>query len=344
MNERPVPRGLRRSLRHAKLLASLAGALAVAALAGCSSSSNAASGGNKLHIIEVAAVVTDPYFVSMKCGGQAEAARLGVDYSFVGPAAPDPVAELSAFNNATTLHPDGIVVSPFSPTAFQSAITSQMSRGVPVTLVDGNSAQPVFYRWYHTDLKAAALALVDRISAATGGSGSFAIIASAAGDPDDTQRFNALVPTLKRKLPGLNVLSPQYVNTSTAKAESVTASLLVAHKDLKAIYATNGAEAQGVVAAIKSAGLTDKVKVFSFDATPSEVASIRDGSIDTTVAQSPYSAGALGVQATVEYLRNHKSGAVEHGTMMQIPVPFRLLNKSNIDEPSSKDYMYVPNC
>jgi ribose transport system substrate-binding protein len=333
----PAATGRKRTNRFTR--ATLAAIITTGALlvSGCSTGNGNSAAGNKknLRIVQVAAVVTDPYFVSMKCGGAAEAAKLGVHYSFVGPAAPDPVAELSAFNNATTLRPDGIVLSPFSPTAFLSGIREQMSQGVPVTLVDGNSSQPVHYRWYHTDLAAAALALVTPISKATGGSGSFAVIASAAGDPDDTERFSSLIPILKKKLPGLNILSPQYVNTDTAKADSVTSSLLTAHPDLRAIYATNGAEAQGVVAAIKAAGRTGQVKVFSFDATPSEVSEIRAGNIDTTVAQSPYLAGSLGVRATVEYL-------TKHGT--QTAVPFKLLNKNNIDDPASKPYLYLPNC
>lgn len=315
-------------------------------LTGCSgAATGTASSTGKLHIVQVAAVVTDPYFVSMKCGGQAEAAKLGVDYSFVGPAAADSIAELAAFNSATTLHPDGIVVSPFSPTAFLNAITEQMSAGVPVTLVDGNSAKPVFYRWYHTDLAAAAKALAGPIGDATGGTGSVAVIASAAGDPDDTERFSQLIPTLKADHPELNVLSPQYTNTSTAKAESITASMLVAHNDLKAIYATNGAEAQGVVAAVRTAGMQDKVKVFSFDATPSEVASLRSGEIAASVAQSPYLAGSTGVKSVVDYLKKHPSGgAVPPGTMEQIPLPFKVLTKANVDEASSKPFLYLTTC
>ena len=67
-----------------------------------------------------------------------------------------------------------------------------------------------------------------------------AIVADSTGNKTDSDRYTGLVPILKKKYPNLKIVGPQYAANSTAKAASVTASLIVGNPDLKLVYASSG--------------------------------------------------------------------------------------------------------
>lgn len=62
-------------------------------------------------------------------------------------------------------------------------------------------------------------------------------------------------------------------------------------KDLKGIFCVSGTSAKINAAALKRAGLQKKVKILCFDADREIISLIRDGTIDSTIAQRPYTMG-----------------------------------------------------
>src|SRR5579859_3625665 len=94
-----------------------------AALAACGSSksntktssgSNAAatttgSAGKSITIAGVTFDNTDPYFISMKCGAQAEAKRLGVSLNWQPSSTPDVSSELTTLNSVAATSPNAVI-------------------------------------------------------------------------------------------------------------------------------------------------------------------------------------------------------------------------------------------
>ena len=58
----------------------------------------------------------------------------------------------------------------------------------------------------------------------------------------------------------------------------------------------NVVSGNGVTAAVKTKGLSGKVKLVEFDAGPPQVQALKSGTIDALIAQYPYGIGQQGVQ------------------------------------------------
>src|SRR5262245_35290046 len=100
-------RNRKRFLLATSLLTSLAAVSAAASIATTTAP--------QLRIAGVAAVTSDPYFISMHCGAAAAAKALGgVSLSWQGPTGASVPQEISTLGTATATNPDGVILAPFS--------------------------------------------------------------------------------------------------------------------------------------------------------------------------------------------------------------------------------------
>ncbi len=104
---------------------------------------------------------------------------------------------------------------------------------------------------------------------------------------------------------GLNLVATQTAEWDTAKARSVTESILVKNPNIKAIFGSNDNMALGAIQAIKDAGMKNVV-VVGFDATPDAAKSILAGDMTATVAQFSYNMGAYGVKYALDLAMGKK--------------------------------------
>lgn len=108
---------------------------------------------------------------------------------------------------------------------------------------------------------------------------------------------------------GMNIVSSQSASWETAKANQITASLLVEKPELKAILCANDSMALGAVAAIKSAGKTGQVRVIGFDNIQAVRPLLRDGQMLATVDQHGDQLAVFGIEYALEVLKTKTSPA-----------------------------------
>ena len=141
-----------------RFLVPTAGAAAVMllALAACSSSSSSGASGSsssgssggstsgksyKMSFIQ--GVAGDGFYVTMGCGMQAEAKKLGnVTVNIQGPSKFDPTLQNPIIESVTAAHPDAIMIAPDDVTASRPSIAQAMSAGIKVVLVDTTLTDP----------------------------------------------------------------------------------------------------------------------------------------------------------------------------------------------------------
>ena len=71
----------------------------------------------------VAGIASDPFYLTMKKGAEAEAAKLGVKLIFTGsPKAFSPPTQIPYLNAAIARHPDAILIAPTDKTALIAPI------------------------------------------------------------------------------------------------------------------------------------------------------------------------------------------------------------------------------
>ncbi|MBS1788653.1 MAG: sugar ABC transporter substrate-binding protein [Acidobacteria bacterium] len=102
---------------------------------------------------------------------------------------------------------------------------------------------------------------------------------------------------------GMNIVSSQSASWETAKANQITASLLVEKPELKAILCANDSMALGAVAAIKAAGKTGQVRVIGFDNIQAVRPLLHDGQMLATVDQHGDQLAVFGIEYALEVLK-----------------------------------------
>ncbi|MCU1529561.1 MAG: hypothetical protein JWP75_3324 [Frondihabitans sp.] len=340
-----------RTIRKAAL-GSIALAASVALLAGCStttatSSSTSSSSDaktKKLRIVDIAALITDSFFITGKCGAEAAAKANNATLEFQGPTGNSATAEIQAFAAAGATKPDGMLVAPFSNTGFSTTVTKLMGEGIPVWAT-GQTLEPASaFGTTITNYIEAAKPLVKLIGTLSGGSGSVGLIADTTGNKTDSDRYTALIPALKTAYPKVTVLSPQYAQNSTSMASTQAAALIQAHPDMKVIYATSGPEAVGVAAAIKAAGKGSSVKLISFDSSPDQITLLKNGQLAATIGQSPYDSSYIGATQVIKYIRAHGTSSTVPATAAITSTPTMLLTPQNVDTAAGKKYQYMTSC
>lgn len=111
---------------------------------------------------------------------------------------------------------------------------------------------------------------------------------------------------LKRALPGtgIELVSNQETDYTTEKAYQVAQDVLQANPDLKYYISNYSGCTQGIVQAVKEAGLEKQVKIFDFGGNKWALDQVRNGSLEMTAMMLPYKE----TQRSVEALANYVSG------------------------------------
>jgi ribose transport system substrate-binding protein len=323
-------------------IGALAGACTILSVAACSSvasssgSSTAAGGatagstasGTPTSSITIAGVyggTTDPFWVTLGCGAQQEAATLGVKYQGFSSTTLDTSAFSQNFSSAQLIKPSGIFVNPSNPNQFITQYKSLMTQGVPVVTIN-SSTPPNQYKVVGTGTSDSSSMLNQVASLVTASSGSMLVVNGIPGLVPVEVRLNPVVTAIQSAHPGLTSLPTIYSGFDINKATQQVSSDLIANPDLKVIVAADGPDGQAAAAAVEAAHKAGSVTVIAL------------------VAQSPQQIGADQVKELVAYIKAHPSGGAVPVNVGTVGVPQALLTKSNIDSPSNSAYLYKASC
>ena len=95
-----------------------------------------------------------------------------------------------------------------------------------------------------------------------------------------------------------------------SKANTIAASILSEHSDVKAILAANDSMALGAIAAIKSAGKSGQVLVVGFDNISAVQEAIQEGKVLATADQYGDQLAVFGIEAALKLIED-KNATVE---------------------------------
>jgi ribose transport system substrate-binding protein len=337
--------------RRHHVQAALPAALAATALlaAACTTSgspgasTSPTSGSGKTLVVRgVAGNTSDPFWDTFMCGATKEAAKLGINFKWYAGTTTDTTAMQTNYNAALLDHPQGLLLNPFDAGQFAAAAKRLMAKGIPV-VSSVPFAPPTQYEAVLTNQLGTGL--VPYALKLAGTSGAVATVGGAAGIPVIAQRYAPLLTALKQQRPGLTLLPVQYDNFDPVKAQSILASDILAHPNLKLIIASTGPEGQGAAAAVTQAGKKGKIKVLAFDAVPAELAALKNGTISALASQPAITEGATQVDVVVKYLRAHPAGGpVPAGHAANKLLSLGVITPANVSSPAMAGYEYATTC
>ena len=315
-------------------------AFAVAACGGddnggsSSGSSSSASSGKKYNMTLVAGVKGDEFYITMNCGAQAEAKKLGVSLNFQGPDKFAADQQIPIVNAVAAKKPDAVLIAPTDTKALFAPITQLADGGSKVVLVDTTLDQPdMAVSQISSDNEGGGKQAAQTLAKLIGGSGKVFVNNVQPGISTTDARAKGFEEGAKAA--GLTYLGQQFNNDDPAKAAAITKSILARNPDLRGIFAANLFSAEGAATGVREAGKQDQVKIVGFDAGPKQVADLKAGTVQALIAQKPADIGAQGVQQAYAALTGKP-------TKKQIGTGFVSLTKDNLAE--NQDAAYKASC
>ncbi|MHB8294112.1 MAG: ABC transporter substrate-binding protein [Acidimicrobiales bacterium] len=333
--------------RPAKVAAGLAAAGLLVAACGSTSAakptsttkapSTSAKPAKHYTIALVPGITTDPFYITMQNGAQAEAKALGVKLLWTGGTAFTPESQLPAVNALLASHPSALLIAPTNSRALVPAMKQFTSAGIPVLTVDTTvtkADRSMLVSRITSDNIQGGQTAAKTIAKLAGYKGSVAVINVSPGITTTDQRQTGFVDQIK-KYPNMKVVSIQYDNDSPTTAATQASAIMLAHPHLVGIFGTNIYGAEGAGKAVSAAGKKGKVFVAGYDAEPAEVALLKQGVINVLVVQNPALEGKLAVQYAYDYLTG-KKGAIKTNVLL----PNIIATTSNASSPSIAKYFY----
>jgi ribose transport system substrate-binding protein len=334
-------------MNRSTLAIATTGVALIAITAGCTSSKPADSGTNNTAAADPSApaatsvaappkakknyniqfiqgVAGDQFYITMQCGIEAEAAKLGVTVKTQGPQKFDPTLQKPILDSVTAAKPDAILIAPTDVTAMQTPLKVAAAAGIKIVLVDTTTEDPTFATSaIASDNVGGGKAAFDAIKQLNPNGGKVMVMSTDPGVSTVDLRIKGFQDAVKAdsKFTYLNV---QYSHDDPATAANLMGSALQKDPDIIGVFAANLFAAEGTATAVRQARKTGTVKIVSFDAGPNQVKSLRDGTIQALVAQEPGIIGQYGVDEAV--------AALDGGTITpKVQTGFTIITKDNID-------------
>ena len=117
---------------------------------------------------------------------------------------------------------------------------------------------------------------------------------------------------------GIKIVASQTAEWEMSKANTIAASMLSEHPEIKAILAANDSMALGAIAAVKSAGRTDDVMIVGFDNITAVQAAIREGKVLATADQHGDQLAVFGIEAALKLIADPNAATADVETPVDL--------------------------
>jgi len=298
---------------------------------GVAASANAASSNKNLVLIQ--GTKADNFYVTMGCGAQAEAKKLGYNISVQGPATFSAPQQIPIVNSVTATKPAAVLIAPTDEKALISPMQQMKSAGIKVIQVDTHvSNNSIASASISSNNQQGGKLAADALAKLVNNKGSVVVMNEQPGVSTTEARIAGFMKEIK-KFKNIKVLKTQYTGDNPAQAAQTITSLYSANPDLAGVFATNVLVAEGTDTGLKTTGAT-KVKIVGYDADPEQVADLKKGVVQALVAQEPYQEGVDGVQQAVNAINGKPTKSILTG--------LAVLTNANLKAKSS--FIYKSSC
>ena len=269
-------------------------------------------------------VAGDNFYITMQCGIQDEAKKLGVTVNTQGATKFDPTLQTPILDSVVSSKPDAILIAPTDVKAMQAPLAKAAASGIKIVLVDTTVNDPSFaVSQVSSDNVGGGAAAFKAIKELNPKGGKVLVISVDPGISTTDARVKGFEDAAKADS-AFTDLGVQYSHNDPATAAQLVTAALQKDPDITGIFATNLFAAEGSATGIKQAGKAGKVSIVGFDAGPDQIAALKAGTVQALVAQQPGTIGTDGLQQAV--------AALDGGTITpKIQTGFTIINKDNVD-------------
>lgn len=265
----------------------------------------------------------NPFYIAMKKGIEQRAEEVGAKVVIV--TANEVVAQqVSGIQDLVAQKVDGILASPIDAVAVRSAYETASKANIPVISVARHADSEHQSAFVSMDEKKVGADIANWIMKAIDGKGEIAMITGPAGAATFINTAAGFDSVLK-DYPDVKVVMRKDAPLTREAGLKLSEDALIAHPNLKAIYAANDELALGAVQAVASVGKKGEVVVTGMNGIPPAIRAVKSGDLGLTVELNPVTWGRLAVDTMIDYLNGKKPES-------NVAIKHVLIDSSNVDE------------
>lgn len=303
--------------------------LALTTLSGCNSvntsgTENNDNASNKKRIGVVVKAMDSEHWLAVKKGVEKAAQEENVDVAVLAPDKEvNAEQQFKIIDDLIQQKVDALIIAPCDLEGIIPIIEKANEAKIPIFTVDTNASGGIV-SFIGTNNVIGGKIAGERIVKILNGKGKVALITGVLEQQSHRDRAAGFKEVLKAS-PDIQLVSEQSGNSESAVAMSIMENILQSTPDIDAVFCTNAPMALGALEAIDSKGKSGQVKIVGFDTQTDALNSVKNGKIDSIVAQNPDDMGYKAVKNAIDYL-NGKN--VEKC----IYTDTELISKENVDE------------
>ena len=255
----------------------------------------------------------NPFFIDMQKGAQDAAKKLGVN--LIVQAAErevDVEKQMQIIENLIQSKVSALCITPSGSKEVVPAIVKANKAGIPVMIVDTRVHQETLQNaggkiagFIGSDNLEGGRVAGEFVAKQLGGNGKVAILEGIPGHETGDSRLKGFREVIA-KHPGIEIVSSQTANWERDQGYNVFQNMLQAHPNIQALFACSDLMALGAMEAIAAARKSGKIIVVGFDAFSEAREAVNKGTMNATVAQSPYEMGRTAVENAWKVLKGEK--------------------------------------
>jgi ribose transport system substrate-binding protein len=277
------------------------------------------------------------YWQTAVAGFRKAAAQYQVTAKVAGPPTYDPQDELSELQKAVLAKPAGILISVSDAAILTPGINAAVDAGIPVITFDSDAAGSRRLYFIGTNNLEAGRLGGRRVIEKLSGKGNV-VFFTIAGQPNTEERLKGFKDVFAAQ-PGINIVEVVDIKGDLGVAFDKTQQFLAltGPKKIDAFVCLDSASGKVVADAVRRSRDNSRTLV-AWDVNPDTLNGIKDGVIDATVVQKPFTMGYIGLKALDEIYhappaqlsRDYLSDAFAPYPMF-IDTGTSLVQKSNVD-------------
>lgn len=240
--------------------------------------------------------------------------------------------QVADVENMVQMGIDMLIIGPCNSEGIVPTIEELKRKGIPVMTSDIGVTGTKVTAHVASDNYQIGVMAAEYMANELGGKGQIAMItwpaASATAD-----RENGFVDTIK-KYKDINIVASQDAGSARAKALEVSENIILANKDIVAVFGCNAESALGAYSATQSLNRSD-ILVVAVDTDSEVMAAIAAGSnLKATIAQNPYEMGYQAGATAIKHLRGEPVSDLAIGS--------ELVTKDNVQKIIDRDTAHLP--
>ncbi|MHC4315975.1 MAG: ABC transporter substrate-binding protein [Planctomycetota bacterium] len=246
---------------------------------------------------------THIFWESVRKGAEKAGTEAGVKILWNGPKREtDREEQIQIIEDFIVQKVSGVVLAPLDSKALVPKVDELYDKNIPCVIVDSGIDTDKYVCFAATDNYIGGLIAARRMGKILNGKGKIVVLKYVPGSASTTNRENGFVDTIRKEFPEIDIVDQQYGKDTVETALQVTEDMLTKNAELDGLFACNASTSVGALQGLRSQGRAGKIKMIGFDTEKALIDGLKEGTIDSLVAQNPYKMGYEGVKAVLAVL------------------------------------------